>query len=81
MNEYRTTINENGRIIIPAILRKQLHLQPGEELVIRVENEELHIFSMQHALKKAQGLVRKYAKNKNLVKELKSMRKDDSHHE
>ena len=81
MNEYRTTINENGRIIIPAILRKQLHLQPGEELVIRVENEELHIFSIQHALKKAQGLVRKYSKNKNLVNELKSMRKDDSRHE
>jgi AbrB family looped-hinge helix DNA binding protein len=81
MLEYRTILNENGRIIIPAALRKQLHLQSGEELVIRVENDELHIFSVHHALKKAQAVVRKFAKNKDLVKKLKSMRKEDSHHE
>ncbi len=77
MIEYRTKISENGRIIVPAVLRKQLHLRPGEELVIQVENDELRIYSVQHALKKAQNLVRKYAKNKNLVQQLKSMRNED----
>lgn len=81
MKEYRTKINENGRIIIPIVLRKQLHLKPGEELIIQVEDEELRIFSVKHSLKNAQTLVRKYAKNKNLVKKLKEIRQEDSSNE
>lgn len=81
MQEFRTKISENGRIIIPAICRRQLHLVPGQDLIIRIENEELRIYSINHSLKKAQDLVGKHAKNKDLVKELKKMRKEDFDHE
>jgi len=81
MNEMRAKMTENGRIVIPAAFRHQLHLEPGEELVIRIDNDELRVFSLKHSLKKARLLVKKYAKNKNLVQELKALRKEDSENE
>ncbi len=74
-------MTENGRVVIPIQCQRLLQLQPGEELVIRIENDELHVFSLQHSLKKAQNLVRKHAKNKSLVEKLKTMRREDSSHE
>ena len=78
MNEYRVKITENGRIIIPALLRKAMHITAGEELVVRFDNDELRIFSLKHSLKKAQKIVHQYAKNKSLVQKLKVMRNEDS---
>ena len=77
MKEFRAKLSENGRILIPATCRDQLHLHPGDELILQIDNEEIRIFSMKHALKKAQALVQKHAKNKNLVDKLKQMRKDE----
>jgi AbrB family looped-hinge helix DNA binding protein len=81
MNEYRAKLGENGRIIIPAQCRKQLQLEQGEELILRVENAELHIFSLKHSLKKAQALVKRHAKNKSLVEKLRRLRLEDTRHE
>jgi AbrB family looped-hinge helix DNA binding protein len=80
MNEFRTRLSENGRIIIPASCRRQLHLKPGQELIVTVEEDGLHIFSLQHSLKKAQQKVRTKAKNQSLVKKLLKMRREDSRH-
>ena len=77
MQDIRTKMNENGRIIIPAILRKQLHLEAGDELILRIKDNELRIFSLKQSLRKAQLLVKKHAKNKKLTQELKNLRKDD----
>ena len=77
MNEYRTKIGEGGRIVIPASCRRHLQLKLGEELIIRIDNGELHLFSVKQSLKKAQALVQKHAKNQNLVAKLKSMRQQD----
>lgn len=81
MREFRTKINENGRIVIPALCRRQLHLKPGENLIIRIDNDEMRIYSAKHSLEKAQKLIQKHAKDKNLVKELKLMRRKDFQHE
>lgn len=77
MQEYRTRISENGRMIIPAHCRQQLHLHAGDELIIRIENDEMRIYSIKHALKKAQEIIKKHTKGKNLVEELKKMRRVD----
>ena len=77
MNEYRAKISENGRLLIPAPCRQLLHLQSGDELIIRIENEEMRIYSIKHALKKAQDIIKKHTKGKNLVEQLKKMRKTD----
>lgn len=81
MREYRSKINENGRIVIPAACRQMLHLESGDDVIIRIHNNEMHIFSAKLALVKAQQLVEKHAKNKDLVKELKSMRREDADNE
>ncbi len=81
MNEYRTKLGEDGRVIIPAACRRQLHLEPGEELIIRVENSEMHLFKLKHSLEKAQSLVKHYAKNRSLVKKLTDMREEDNSHD
>lgn len=78
MLEFRTKMSEDGRIVIPATYRRQLHLKSGEELIMRLEDDELHLISLKNSLKKAQQLVQKYAKNKSLQKILKTMRKEDA---
>ncbi|NNM59013.1 MAG: AbrB/MazE/SpoVT family DNA-binding domain-containing protein [Legionellales bacterium] len=81
MNECRVKLQENGRIIIPANYRKQLHFEPGEELVLRIEENGLHLYSLKQSLRKAQSVVQHYAKNKSLVAELQRMRKEDAEHD
>jgi AbrB family looped-hinge helix DNA binding protein len=77
MKEFRTKISDNGRIIIPVVCRRQLHFTPGEDLIIRIDNDELRIYSIKHSLKKARQLVKQRAKNKDLVAQLKQLRKED----
>lgn len=71
MEEFRTRLNENGRIVIPAAIRERLGIGPGDELVLRIEDNELRIISMRHRLQRAQQLVREHVKGgRSLVDEL-----------
>ena len=79
--EYRTTLSANGRVQIPVALRKLMHLKAGVTLVLRLENDELHLSSLKHTLEKAQSAVSHYAKNTNLVEKLNSLRQEDNKHE
>ncbi len=60
MQEHRTKINENGRLVIPAIYRKALDIKTGDEVILRLEEDELHISNLKHALKRARQLVKQY---------------------
>lgn len=60
MQEHRTTINENGRLVIPAAYRKALDIQPGEEIILRLENNELRISTIKQALQRARQLVKQH---------------------
>ena len=39
--ETRARINENGRVVIPASFRKALGINAGDEVVLRIEDDEL----------------------------------------
>ena len=78
MNEFRVKIGEDGRVLIPIFCRRQLKLSPGEEIIIKLDNNELHLFSLKQSLRNAQKIVKHYAKNQNLVKKLRQMRQEDS---
>jgi len=58
MKERHTRINENGRVVIPAAFRRALGINPGETVVLRLENDELRITTLRQRLAKAQRLVR-----------------------
>jgi AbrB family looped-hinge helix DNA binding protein len=41
MVEARMKLNENGRVVIPAQVRAALGIEAGDELLMRVEDDEL----------------------------------------
>jgi AbrB family looped-hinge helix DNA binding protein len=70
-SEARMRVNENGRVVIPAPFRKRLGINIGDEVVLRIENDELRITTLKRNLERAQRLVRKHVKpGASLVDEL-----------
>jgi AbrB family looped-hinge helix DNA binding protein len=57
--EDRVTLNENGRIVIPAAMRKAMQVKSGDELLLHLENGELHVTTHMQRIRKAQDLVRR----------------------
>jgi AbrB family looped-hinge helix DNA binding protein len=75
--EARTTVNENGRIVIPAQFRKALGIDVGDEVVLRIEDNELRISTLKRRLERAQRLVRQHVKpGTSLVDELIAERRE-----
>ncbi len=58
--ETRVRVNENGRVVIPASFRKALGIRPGDEVLLRLEDDELRITTQRNRLERARKLVRKY---------------------
>ena len=60
MLDVRTKLAEGGRIVIPSEYRQALGLHVGDEVILRLEDGEVRIFTPQQAIKRAQELVRQY---------------------
>jgi len=63
MEELRTRVAKDGRIVIPVAARQALGILPGDALFLRVEDDELRITTMRHRIREAQQLVRRYIKS------------------
>jgi AbrB family looped-hinge helix DNA binding protein len=75
--ETRTRINENGRVVIPASFRKALGLNIGDEVLLRIEDDELRISTLKQRIERAQRLVRKHVRRgTSLVDELIAERRE-----
>lgn len=61
MEHYRVQIAPNGRMVLPASLRQQLHVERGGLLIIRQDEGRLILESIDDAVRRAQALVRRYA--------------------
>jgi AbrB family looped-hinge helix DNA binding protein len=68
--ETRTRVNENGRVVIPSSFRKALGIEVGDEVVLRIEDDELRITTQQRRIQRAQRRARQYVKSGSLVDEL-----------
>jgi len=80
--EARLRINENGRVVIPAAFRKALGINAGDEVVLRMEDDELRITTLKRRLERAQRLVRKHVKpGTSLVDELIAERREEAKNE
>ena len=80
--ETRQRVNENGRIVIPASFRKALGINIGDEVVLRMEDDELRITTLKRRVERAQRLVRKHAKRgTSLVDELIAERREAARNE
>jgi AbrB family looped-hinge helix DNA binding protein len=75
-------VNQNGRVVIPAAFRKQLGIRAGDQVVLRIEDDELRISTLQRNIKRAQRLVRKHVKpGTSLVDELIAERREAARNE
>jgi AbrB family looped-hinge helix DNA binding protein len=82
VTETRLRVTENGRVVIPAAFRKALGINAGDQLVLRIEDDELRIMTLKRRLERAQRLVRKYVKpDVSLVDELLAERREAAKHE
>ncbi|HTV56248.1 MAG TPA: AbrB/MazE/SpoVT family DNA-binding domain-containing protein [Terriglobia bacterium] len=80
--ESRVRVNENGRIVIPAPFRKALRINPGDEVVLRIEGDELLITTIKSRIERAQRLVRRHVKpSTSLVNELIAERREAARNE
>lgn len=80
--EIRMKVNENGRVVIPASFRKALGINIGDEVVLRIEDDELRITTLKRRLERAQRLVRKHVKRgTSLAEELIAERREAARNE
>jgi AbrB family looped-hinge helix DNA binding protein len=80
--ETRTRVNENGRVVIPSSFRKALGIEIGDEVVLRIEDDELRITTQQRRIQRAQRRARQYVKRgSSLVDELLAERREAAKHE
>jgi antitoxin PrlF len=70
-SKTRMRVNENGRVVIPASFRRALGINVGDEVILRIVDDELRITTLRRRLQRAQQLVRKHVKpSTSLVDEL-----------
>ncbi len=81
MLEEKTIIKEGGRILIPASFRKQLNLQIGDELIVKIINNEIVAYPLKKAIRDAQDIVKQYIQGTSLTEELKTLRQEEVSHE
>jgi AbrB family looped-hinge helix DNA binding protein len=80
--EARLKVNENGRVVIPALFRKALGIHAGDVIVLRMEDDELRITTLKRRIERAQQHVRKYVKpGVSLVDELIADRRREARNE
>jgi AbrB family looped-hinge helix DNA binding protein len=77
--EFMTQIGKSGRIIVPAKFRRALGLQPGDEIVLRLENGSIRLIPLRQAVKMAQEAVRQYVPSgTSLVDQLIQARREEA---
>lgn len=58
MREQNVTVSDNGRIVLPVIFRKQLNINPGDELILSLSpDNDIIVHSPKQSLQKLQDLV------------------------
>ena len=74
-----TQIGKSGRIVVPAKFRKALDLQPGDEIVLLLENGAIRLIPLRQAVTMAQETVRQYVPHgTSLVDQLLQARREEA---
>lgn len=82
MPNVRLRVNENGRVVLPAAFRKALNIRPGDQVLARLEGDEVRITTLKHRIERAQRHVRQMVKpGRSLADELIAERREAARHE
>jgi len=75
--EARVRVSQNGRVVIPASFRRALGINVGDEVLLRIRDDELRITTQQRRIERAQRRARHYLKpGTSLVDELLAERRE-----
>ena len=76
MRAFNVTVGENGRMIIPAVFRKQLDIKAGDEVIMSISaDNDIIVHSPKQSLHKLQQLFKK--RKESFVDSLLEMRKKE----
>ena len=85
MEEIATTIDKNGRIVIPASFRQRLGVHPGDSVVLIAQDDQVQIVSRkarrEAALERLRNLMAQTAEGRVLSEELIDERRRESERE
>jgi AbrB family looped-hinge helix DNA binding protein len=83
MSTVRARIDKAGRVLIPAKLRQELDMGPGDPVVLEARGDELHLRPYRKAIREAQAIIRKYIpdRDRSLVHELIAERRREAERE
>lgn len=78
----KVRLNNNGRIVIPAEIRHQLGLEPGDTVLLSVEGDMLKLESHRNRILKVQESMRKFIPTgRRLAKALIADRREEAQQE
>ncbi len=80
MKSVKSYIDTNGRLAIPAKIRKKLQINKGDEVTLKFDNSNLIISTYHANVDKARKILEKYG-NLDLQNSLKQLRKNDLENE
>jgi len=70
MDNIKTKLGQGGRIVLPAEFREALGVKVGDELILSLKDDEIHVFTRREAIKRAQGMLKHIAPGRSLADEL-----------
>lgn len=79
MTEIRTHIDNNGRLLIPARIRKEFNIKKGDVFVLRTIDGEIRMLSLKKVIADIQSEIRKRTKEGvSLVDEFLAIRRNEA---
>lgn len=82
MQDFKVAVAENGRLVLPAAIRRRLNLTRGGMVIIRDEDGRFVLESADDAVRRAQAIVRRYASDATgVVDEFLNERRAEAAHE
>ena len=67
MSHHLINLSDNGRVLIPAEIRKSLNLKAGDQLVMSVTDGEIRLVPQSEAIKRAQDKIAQYVDPSRLL--------------
>ncbi|NQT74526.1 MAG: AbrB/MazE/SpoVT family DNA-binding domain-containing protein [Chloroflexi bacterium] len=79
MDRVKTKVSNGGRVVIPAAYRKELGINPGDDVLLTLEEGEIRLVTTRQAVERAQRLVRRYIpRDVSLSEELIQERREEA---
>lgn len=79
---FALTLDQRGRLVLPARLRRRLDLRLGDRLIVRFDNEGgFRVISARELARRMRGIFRDLAPGRSLADELSAERREEARRE